>query len=510
MKNFNENLLNQALESRKYHKIKLLKTQDRFQRKIYNHFCIFSKSIEKDPVLISIYPSNTFFYDINIINSIKDYCFPVNCHEFFKNSNCFLKQQLIFRFLEKERTNYGVCIHFNINKLFPPFFVNENNLNDLFCFIFLTSNPIFSTHFQFLLFLLHFITTNTVSNFTFKSQLIFNDQILPFENLKNFNGISLLPDFKPYKKFYRLLFNYYNLNILKNTEQKIKLNSFFELKIPKFDYDYNLGLITTIDVLFSFVSINHIIKIFFLLILEFPLILISYDLRKLTFSMISLKCLLSPFQISSIFLPIIPNKSEYLTLIESPIPIFCGLHKVSLNLISIPNSINVFDLDNGHFIQNSFNLNIPYLKDFQNRLNNVLDLFGNNSKILNNKSFNNSFYFPFYFEFLNQKYFFNLDFINKIHYNLSYIFISNLLNILIPCYVTDITDNKNTNAVINMEIFLNSIPIENIQFYQTLSSSSCFIIFCDMIANILENKKKKSKYFNIQEYIIVMNDENEL
>ncbi|KAL9644636.1 hypothetical protein ABK040_015375 [Willaertia magna] len=136
-----------------------------------------------------------------------------------------------------------------------------------------------------------------------------------------------------------LFFQHLNHNNNNNNDNTKELNI---LKYPTCDFDFNI--------LVNNLHIDHIIKIINYITLEKPIIFHSKYLFKLVIIMESLRYLLYPFRLTSVYIPILHEKISHF--LEAPFPYMVGLHSEVLTKfwneeldITIPGGVCIVNVD---------------------------------------------------------------------------------------------------------------------------------------------------------------------
>jgi hypothetical protein len=99
-----------------------------------------------------------------------------------------------------------------------------------------------------------------------------------------------------------------------------------------------------LDILFSSLSIDHLMTVLSVFLLEKHMVLISEDIHRLTLSVLCLQELIRPLTWQGTFVPVLPDRDDYLGMLESPVPYVIGLIKTGTQP-PVPDYATVVDLD---------------------------------------------------------------------------------------------------------------------------------------------------------------------
>jgi hypothetical protein len=118
------------------------------------------------------------------------------------------------------------------------------------------------------------------------------------------------------------------------------------MTIPNLSRARNCLFYASLDLLFQSLSIERVLQVFSLFLLERQMVFVSADSHRLTLAMLCLRGLAMPFRYRGSFLPVLPDRDEYSDLLDAPTPYAIGVLN-SNTKVRIPSHACVIDLDAG-------------------------------------------------------------------------------------------------------------------------------------------------------------------
>ncbi|EAX93281.1 hypothetical protein TVAG_082540 [Trichomonas vaginalis G3] len=339
--------------------------------------------------LLFVYPVNKFPYTPETIYRIKHFCYPngMNCTVSKKES---LQNQFVFTLNEDGKLFFGVCTHF-----YPsgPQFLSNSESGQPFCICTITQNPQLNQNFQFQLMIISLISNPQLEiNTKFDVKLLQYEQKLDpgiLENLHKFNPpltvlsgnpivSSINPSFIP-PKIIDTLSLYLQISNQQNCALKLtNTNSVF---ITATESAAKQIASTIFDVLFSILSVKNVLKFLSAILTEQRIIVYGSDFYNISSVVLSAIPMISPLEYKGAFLPLVPNRAEFLDYLGTPIPYIFGVLKfdgflTALNSFVDPSEVCMIDVDNDKL---QFPESVPILPKFselKNLLQNQLNQIG--------------------------------------------------------------------------------------------------------------------------------------
>ena len=472
--------------------------------KLFEHIMIVGAAPDgesTDPRLLFLAPAYPLLFKEEEFDHAIQFCFPAGLkpHGREYSRQNMLITQFTFR-ISGINDVYGVCCQIVINPRRVPFFVSERTLNLPFCFCILTRNPVLSVHFQYLTYL----------------AMLFNRVVNPAERPKAVvaveaagPSISYLTVEKntarwPNTRFVELFSNeLLFLGTVKadpNRDRKFQLSEKMKLVIPHLVSENENLANPCLDVLFSNLSVPDIVRLYAALLLEHHTIFKSKKLHKVTNAVLAARAILSPFRVESTLLPIIPNNSSFLPLLESPVPYICGLvASAPIANVTLPEQLCIVDLDKKTVTDAELKVDVPRHKELIDKLNKVItdyeDVITYPSKTASKQKYNQFFeaVSPFmrpipFLKTKPQKYVFFPAVVEAILGIFSNHFSHELEN-LKACFVTDSTDLSHPITVFNKDLFLASVTPDQENFYEMFINTTMFQQYCEGKTDEMQTKK---------------------
>ena len=416
-------------------------------------------------------------YQIPEINTktIIHYAMPNGLKKKKIYNNKLIQDQFVFLLTSNNIKLYGFCVHIlpTIGNL--PFYTQKELRTNIFCFCLISKIPSFSTHFSFLKFLINDTSNLYKDIFKISCSLsttlhLKGPPIQDLINTTNFQGYYR--GIKVPQRFTDILALYFQ-NFPGNPS--INLSESIQLHFPPTDPIKSI-LYSSLDTLFSILDPLKIIDLLTAMFLDRQILIIGNSFHEISLVVFSLLSLIEPLEYLGLVIPVLPKNKEYLPLLQAPIPFLIGTQPFDeLCQIDFHETAIFVNLDNKIINSDS---NFPQYPNKNKIYNNILKI------IKENISKSTSVYnFPFeYIQNYNYKYYFPPQITDQIS-----IILKEPLNLILSDYIfgffmTDL-DTKNNITCFNKEIFLSTLPNDQIPFFKNLFISQTFEFYL--------NQKKK-------------------
>ena len=524
----------------------LYQASNGLNERIFDQFLILglphnAEGTNPTPKILFVYPAGPPLLGENEYNQLPVFCFPhgfmdVNSLNQIKNNAKIYSQtnliaQFVFTINGLNNTKiYGVSMLVSAEQFPNIFFVDEQSKKYPFCFLFLLKNPMIAPSFAYLTFLFLW--------FSNKIKCIIHDKYMEKIDIveeKNAAHISDLvfsrsslkrPEIKIPRFFLRELAFYYDHTINQVEKQHILIGPYSAIYVPPAIKNTTLVniLYPSLSELFSALSVDNIIKLYTLILLEAHIVIQSYDVHKLSLSVLAASELAYPFELNVTVLPILPKGSEYLPLLDSPVPYIIGLLKTETGY-NIPKDTVIVDLDK-NTITNPNNLpSFPMAKKLKSDIKSVLSKYKSDIIVPSKKKKvglikSQNQLNPQFLEFFKKHgktscpvYYINL-------YTPKYVFTEEVVDLLFDiftealapftesliwaCLVTDTTDINNVITIFNKDLFMASIDPTMKSFFTEFLNTTVFERFSDgkirekeaSVANTAKRSSRKKRRGN--------------
>lgn len=402
------------------------------------------------------------------INNIIEQSFPTgvdrsNLKTTIKHA---LQDEFVFQLNTTEQKLYGVCVHINPRGGKNVFYTSKNTKKFNFCFCLLTQVPLFSSHFTFLSFLALFSIGKIPNPLDIKDT--YNPILAPCGDLiPNLDLTSKIGHFAGIvvpEIFEKQLARYF---VQTFTSPPILLAPNFELCwLPEQMLNKSV-LLSSIDTLFSLLSVRDVVTIFSGLILDAQILVIGSYLQEVSMVIYALHSLLSPFNFAGTVFPILPNTMHTFDLLQLPTPFMFGMApNPQLKKITFLESCFIVDLDKQRVSVSDFFPQIPKFDMIVGHITAIL----NDS--LQRPVTDNPYCFPTCFTcYLNHKYKLEMQEVDSILMELQEPFQSIITDRLMQFFVTDAAENI---TIFNSELFMASADGESAKYFEALIDSQTF------------------------------------
>jgi hypothetical protein len=394
---------------------------------------------------------------------------------------------------------YGVSIVCNLSKLDNSFFLTDTSKTHPVCFCFLTSNPILSVQFHYLYFLQK-ILTGTAGRYVHHRS---NIASTPPANIGLLSGLvtdgisQFCIGMQIPKSVIRELSHIQTILPNVHDDTVVELTHRHTMDIPSQTIATKCIGYSGMDVLFSALSIPHIVQIFSILLLEKQVVFRSSNVHNMTLVLLCLRDLMKPFRYRGTFLTVLPIDDNFLTILDSPTPFACGLVKTEKN-ISIPGHVCVVDLDRDEIADPDSGPIVASGPILIERLGLLIEMNRADVVVPRRTASPNGSRSP-YVEFLRakrnplssshsyymypRKYCFGKDMVDAVVLLFRDEFVIKLELLARMCFVTDRTEGQRPVTVFNKELFLESVEKEDREFYEMFVQTMMFHEFVELMTD---------------------------
>lgn len=450
--------------------------------------------VPNEIALLFVYPLNKFPYTIENFQRIKQFCYPIGMNP-VTHKDDIIQNQFVFTLNKDGKILFGICTHFYSTN--PNFLTNAMTLEPL-CICTITQNPQLHQNFQFQALLAAKLAGLPVDcNFKIDAKLLGNDwtpskEIL--ENLNRFhpplynnskdvlaasiNPICMTPKFLEILNFYLRISNEQCLLL------KLSQNSYININLED---DTNTQIASAVlDVLFSCLSVDSILKYFTAVLTEQQIIVYGTDMFRVSSIALAAMNLIHPVDYQGVFLPLVPNLPEYYELIGTPVPYLYGLVKTpdmmaKIKAITDPNEIVFIDVDVDNVQVPAKMPGLPLYKTLKNALNNALNKI---KPVKRSKGY--------YEEYARHGISMHIKWTQKMKYiflpaqtlRIQKVFHEYMEGLvghdkLNVCRVRDTTDPDNPKVGFNNDAYLLGADPNHVDFYENFVASMAFQAYCD-------------------------------
>lgn len=518
--------INQKRLSMSFFSCPIYKPQSIEGKSTFNHFLIIGCPPQNDfanfkdfdqssptPEILFIYPSAPLIFSSQEFSTLTHFCFPKGLKKVndTKNKRVFISQ-FAFRLTASAcgDTVFGVCTHINVAPFERIFFADERSKQYVFCFCFLTTNPMFSSIFQYSTFLALWITFNfkyvphpgAYDKFT-PPTLEMTKVFLP--GLEFAAGSQRSKSIRIPRSFLQELTWFRTLQPNLQEPQHLTLSSKLHIVVPKLLPYQNYILYPCLDSLFSFLSCDNIVTLFTNLLLEVQTVFVSSNIHSLSLSIIAAVTLLTPFSHNGTIMPIVPSEPQFSALLDSPVPYVCGKLIDRDEEFIAPTHVFVVDLDHDQVYEQDKIPELPRSKELKQKLKDIIKEHETQISVppqvikqgvLKKQTKINDKYIEFVktigdyvcpraiINLRYQRYVFTVEVANKI--------INCFMNAIAPtvesliklCFVTETTDISNPVTIFNKDLFLLSVPENDRPFFTAFVNTTMFQDFTDTEADV--------------------------
>ena len=403
----------------------------------------------------------------------------------------FLLDEFIFRLSGCDV--YGSCQHLILNPRRIPFFASATSVKYPFCLCLLSRVPCFSAYFAWLVFAAGYIDRLwDPVNKILEAALVEHE----FERYFEIEGLTITHGFGHWngsrfsEHLAKVVIDFWEQTVKAERDQRVALGPELSATIPHAMSDIQYISYPTLDMLYSCLEIPDIVKLYTAVLLEHHVLVQSQSLHKVTFAIMGVRAMLTPFAIGATLLPIVPNTPGHMALLEAPVPFIAGVLKTG-EPFDPPKQCCVVDLDEGTVTDLDLQVQLPGAKHVITKMGQTINEYREwitmppkpkSGKVTDSfKKFVEGVH-PFntparYLTAFPQKYVFPPPVVDSILKVLQEQLPEKLKECLIPCLVTDSTDLSNPVTVLNDTLFASYIPREEQKFYKAFMATMIFELY---------------------------------
>lgn len=484
----------------------------------FEHFFLLGyEYYAQTPSILAMFPSKSQNITNNYINVIIEYCYPFKIGKIMHLTEPCRNNIItgfVFNFMQDEKLLYGVVLHViipqNNHHIGPKF---DHSYPFSLCII--SKYADICSHFTFLCEINNLILL--------KKPFQQNVSIVPPIDLQNQEGdipttlvldsktplIAISPNIPSFHFLINTLLNYYSTNM-----------------IPTLKQNYYL-LYPTMQTLFTFLTIDQIVKVYTYILLEKKILFLSKSLNRLSFCVLAASNLLKKLNIEAKIYPIFPTYAAYRDLLDMPFTSIFGFPCHSNEKVrKISDKFDlIIDLDEGQILKEAKIPQLPRKNILTKNLHDLLKEKRPEVRILPKLSIgriietqkvtpdfillkgpkNQNIYPKCFQYFAETKYIFNpeiiqiiLDMFHKIPF--TFADDDSLIEKIFPCIVTDTSDENNPVSVFNQSLFLTMFNDDDatLSFMQDFLNTQIFSLFVEKIVDDFQ-KNKTSRARNISQ-----------
>jgi hypothetical protein len=433
---------------------------------------------------------------------VPSFCFPKGFERIDtpRASADVVVDQFVFEMHSQRRRwrIYGISLVCDLHKMEKVFFLNPNSRRYPVSFCFLSSNPVFSVQFHYLYFLVKCFT-GTAGRYIHHEADFFRvapDSVSLLPGLVS-NGVTQhAPQIRVTKGVVTELCYIHSIVPDPYEDVAVQLTEKHSMTIPSQAVAVKCVSYSAMDVLFSVLSIPHIIQVFSILLLEKQLVFRSSNIHNLSLSLLCLRDLMKPFRYRGTFLPIVPLDENFLAVLESPMPFACGILKTEQQ-IAIPSYVCVIDLDRDEIIDPDCSPLVASGAQIVEKLQLFLGL--NRSDVMMPPRIAQNGNRSQYLEFLKvkrnplsschsycmypRKYCFGQEIVDAILLIFRDGLAVPLETLVRSCFITDKTDLDRPVTVFNNELFMESVDPDHVEFYRQFMQTTMFQEFIELMTD---------------------------
>jgi hypothetical protein len=453
------------------------------------------------PTVLLVHPATPLSIPAIEFTRLPYFCFPGGFEQRVKSKPTKhpIRDQFVFEIGVSSGTRmYGVCTVCSFAFSRPSFLYTNCSRQYPHCICYLTSNLVLAAQFHYESFLIGLISGSITSSVRHSPDVDFpiSGGITPIPGLVRAGVVQRHRSFKvPHVLLHELCY-FHSIECDAMIDRPILLAKKDSVMIPSLVNAPNCLGYVALDALFSVLSVENIVRLFSIFLLERRIILTSNRLHVLTMSALMIRDLLKPFKYRGTFLPILPLTDEFLPLLDSPVPFVCGILK-SHRTVPFPSFACVVDLDRDSIRDPDNSPLVAGGEELINKINTLLEqnasaitvppstywLDGECERNPEHREFISAHLHPFSalvsFRLVERKYIFGQVMVNEIAKLFRLRLAPVLETILPPCFVTDRTDEDNPITVFNKEVFVDCLDEVDRPFYRAFLGTSMFQDFAD-------------------------------
>jgi hypothetical protein len=415
-------------------------------------------------------------------------CLPsgISRRHLLSRSSSAIQDHFVFMLGQGLSPVYGVCLH--IGGGMSTFFDPAALPNVTFAFCFLTRQPVFSAHFQFLAYLL-FASLGQFEPLIFDPQNRRPPRILsgrPITTMRiDEDGFAHNSD---------IVVPHFFTNALKFYEDcgpyhpPLRLGRDIEIYFPA-SIETNFPLYYTLDTLFSLLSIDDIVRIVGAIFLDATVLVLGSSLKEVTHCVLALQFLIHPCLYCGPVIPILPSNPEFLALLDSPTPFISGVvPSTELRSLSFLDTSIFVNLDRRAISSSEFP-SYPHHREISRKIEAILAKEKSQTP--------HPFGYPLIFRrHMNHRFSFSPTTANLIAATIREPLWQILTDFVHCFFVSDMTSAPDGRwvTVFNSELYLAQVEAEWVEFFTALVESQNFGLYIEAkITSYLAHKGAEGK-----------------
>ena len=285
--------------------------------------------------------------------------------------------EFVFQYNAGPVKMYGICVVVQpsraVKSATNPFYSTESTKKNKFCFCMISKIPIFNVHFTFLHYLIGLSNGTIPSTENLKNKISFDfssktTNVTSFEDLE-INGLfGQYPQIEIPEDIQTITVDHLSKTLFSSPA---KLTPYHIIHFPPPTTPIQkLILYSSLDTLFSVLSVSDIIDLLTALILDAQVLVIGSSMQEVSMTVYGLYALLNPFNYCGVVMPILPNNEDYLNLLNSPTPFIFGLPNIpKLRKMSFLESTCIVNLDKRKLTGSNFFPKYPNFKEVVAKMN---------------------------------------------------------------------------------------------------------------------------------------------
>jgi hypothetical protein len=446
------------------------------------------------PKLLMAFPGSSNFLSPQELERLPAFCFP---HGFSRVSDDKYLEQFVFEIGAQSNPFriFGICSLSSFRNCEKTWFTSEFSKDYPICLCFLTRNPLIATSFHILYFLARALA-GTVPTLTAHSARGRAPEVREvIAGMTGQGGALKVVGMTIPAAFLREL-SFFSSIVPRDAVKKVALAKTSVMSIPNLCHASKCVFYASLDLLFSCLSVEHIVQAVSVFLLERQIAFVASDIHRLTLAMLCVRALTEPFRYRGAFLPVLPDREEYREFLDAPTPFVVGVLRAST--IRIPGHVCVIDLDADTIVDPDQSPMLAGADSLIRRLRVMMEkwaptvalppkqIMGPNGVRVSNqryalltrekKSEFASLHSYFHCE---RKWVFTEEHVAEIASAFAETVAPTLEAHALLCFVTDRTDERRPVTVFNKELFFDCIPTDAREFYLAFSQTTMFQEFID-------------------------------
>jgi hypothetical protein len=457
-------------------------------------------TLTPSPQILFLYPAHPLILFPGEFERVPSFCFPKGFEKVGtgRQAGDPVLDQFVFEIHSQARRwrIYGVSLVCTLSKVQSAFFINENSKEYPICFCFLTSNPILSVQFHYLYFLMKCLTGGAGRFIKHEATLtrVSPDIVNLLPGLVSAGITQHSPTMQIPRTALTELCFIGNIIPDPHEDLSVQLTERHSMTIPSQATALKCVCYASMDVLFSVLSIPHIIQVFSILILEKQVVFRSTNIHNLTLSLLCLRELVKPFRYRGTFLTVLPIDDKFLPILESPVPYACGILKTG-KAVPIPSYVCIVDIDKDQVVDPDQSPVLAGGKEMIEKLTLLIEMNRADVIVPTRSKANANAYMEFLrakrnplssshsYYMYPRKYCFGQEIVDAIVLLFRDQFVLPMESLVRSCFITDKTDIDHPITVLNNEVFLESVEPDQREFYQQFMQTTMFQQFTELMTD---------------------------